>query len=84
MDTFSYQNNPESLASQQSLLDIVQLCLNRLSESSGRLFLQREYLGLDMKEIASQANISLATLRVQLFRSRLKLRECVVTSWGVK
>jgi RNA polymerase sigma-70 factor, ECF subfamily len=81
-NTFHSHQSPESCAAQQNLLDIVQLCLNRLHGITGQLFLQREYLGLDLSEIANYAQISQATLRVQLYRARMRLRECVVRSWG--
>jgi RNA polymerase sigma-70 factor (ECF subfamily) len=69
-------------AEQQQLLDIVELCMARLPEQTARLFLMREYLGLELAEIEEGAAISGGNLRVVLYRARMRLRECTVRAWG--
>lgn len=72
----------ETQMAQRQLLDIVELCMARLPEQSARLFLMREYLGLDLAEIEQGAAISGGNLRVVLYRARMRLRECTVRAWG--
>lgn len=67
---------------QRQLLDIVELCMRRLPEDTARLFLMREYLGMELQEIEQHCMLSNANLRVVLYRARMRLRECAVRSWG--
>lgn len=67
---------------QRQLLDIVELCLRRLPDETARLFLMREYLGMELKEIEDHCMLTNANLRVVLYRARMRLRECAVRSWG--
>lgn len=72
----------EAQAAQHQLLEIIELCMRRLPEHNARLFLMREYLGLELSEIEQQCQISAGNLRVVLYRSRMRLRECAVRGWG--
>lgn len=72
----------ETQAAQRQLLTIVELCMARLPEQTARLFLMREYLGLELAEIEQGAAISAGNLRVVLYRARMRLRECTVRAWG--
>lgn len=69
-------------AAQRQLLGIIELCMARLPEETARLFLMREYLGMDLKEIEEYCAVSGAGLRVLLYRARMRLRECAVRGWG--
>lgn len=69
-------------AAEKQLLDIVEICMNRLPEETARLFLMREYLGMELKEIEESCTISAGNLRVTLYRARMRLRECAVRGWG--
>lgn len=81
-DVFIDTQCGETQAAQRQLLDIVELCMARLPEQSARLFLMREYLGLELAEIEQGAAISGGNLRVVLYRARMRLRECTVRAWG--
>jgi RNA polymerase sigma-70 factor (ECF subfamily) len=72
----------EKKAAQGQLLDIVELCMNRLPPATARLFLMREYLGMELAEIMETCTVSAGNLRVMLYRARMRLRECVVRGWG--
>lgn len=72
----------EKKAADKQLLDIVELCMNRLPEQTAQLFLMREYLGLELSEIEQHCSVSSGNLRVILYRARMRLRECVVLGWG--
>jgi RNA polymerase sigma-70 factor (ECF subfamily) len=67
---------------EKQLLDIIEICMNRLPEETARLFLMREYLGMELKEIEESSTISAGNLRVTLYRARMRLRECAVRGWG--
>jgi RNA polymerase sigma-70 factor (ECF subfamily) len=67
---------------QRQLLDIVELCMARLPEQTARLFLMREYLGMELAEIEDRCTIGAGNLRVVLYRARMRLRECAVRAWG--
>ena len=69
-------------AAQRQLLDIIEICMNRLPQDTARLFLMREYLGMDLGEIEQACAIGNANLRVVLYRARMRLRECAVRAWG--
>ena len=81
-DTFIDTMCGATLAAQRQLLDIVELCMRRLPEDTARLFLMREYLGMELKEIEEHCLLTNANLRVVLYRARMRLRECTVRSWG--
>jgi len=69
-------------AAQRQLLDIIEICMNRLPQNTARLFLMREYLGMELAEIEQACAIGNGNLRVVLYRARMRLRECAVRAWG--
>lgn len=73
---------PHGDAVHQQALELVELCMHALPGDSARLFLMREYLGMDIDEIVAQTRLTTGNLRVILHRARLRLRECVVRGWG--
>ncbi|MDD1964163.1 sigma-70 family RNA polymerase sigma factor [Pseudomonas putida] len=73
---------PQGDAVHQQALELVELCMHALPGDSARLFLMREYLGMDIDEIVAQTRLTPGNLRVILHRARLRLRECVVRGWG--
>lgn len=81
-DTFVDTLCGATALAQRQLLDIVELCMRRLPEDTARLFLMREYLGMELKEIEEHCMLTNANLRVVLYRARMRLRECAVRSWG--
>jgi RNA polymerase sigma-70 factor (ECF subfamily) len=60
---------------------MLQLCLEALPGSLGRVFLMREWLELETEEICTQLGISVSNCHVMLFRARVRLRECVEAKW---
>jgi len=72
----------EKIAERSQLLGIIELCMARLPEQSARLFLMREYLGMDLCEIEAGCQLSAGNLRVILYRARMRLRDCAVRGWG--
>lgn len=73
--------DPESLLARRQFFDMLQLCLEALPGSLGRVFLMREWLELDTEEICEQLGISVSDYHAMLFRARVRLRESVEAEW---
>ena len=71
-----------TLAAQRQLPDIVELCMRRVPEDTARLFLMREYLGMELEVIQAHCMLTNANLRVVLYRARMRMRECRMRSSG--
>lgn len=81
-DALGTVDGPGDRLDRQQLLALVELCMEALPAASARIFLLREYLGMEIGEIAAQTTLSPGNLRVILHRARLRLRACVVRGWG--
>lgn len=81
-ETLGIAECPADTLGRQQLLDLVELCMQALPPEPARIFLMREYLGMETSEIAAETELSPGNLRVILHRARLRLRACVVRGWG--
>lgn len=52
-----------------------------MPEKIARVFMMREFLGLDTAQICGQLGLKPNNLHVILHRARLRLRECLVAGW---
>ncbi len=59
---------------------VVQVAARR-QQSQGRIFMMREYLGLEADEICKNTGLTRTNLHVILHRARLRLRECLGNGW---
>lgn len=59
----------------------LQLCLEKLSPSLSRLFVLREIEEMETDDICKILEITPSNLWVSLHRTRLRLRQCLETSW---
>jgi len=73
--------NPESALSEREFLVVLQTCVDRLPATQARVFMMREWLELDAKEICKELDLSATNLWVLLHRARLRLRECLHANW---
>lgn len=73
---------PQNSAIRSQLLDIIEFCVTKLPNNTGRAFLMREFLEMDFDEIAEELELKAGNLRVLLYRARMRLRECVSRGWG--
>lgn len=73
--------DPEELVMEQQFLAILEACVERMPTALGRVFLMREWLGLDTGEICNDLGLTTSNLFVMLHRARLRLRECIQTRW---
>jgi RNA polymerase sigma-70 factor (ECF subfamily) len=73
---------PETALHQQQFWTLFELCLERLPEQIGRVFMMREFLDLELSEISNELQISANHCSVLIYRARLRLRTCL-TEKGV-
>lgn len=72
---------PEASLNERQFLAVMELCLEQLPATQGRVFLMREWLELSSDEICKELAISSTNLWVLLHRARLRLRECLQARW---
>jgi RNA polymerase sigma-70 factor (ECF subfamily) len=73
--------NPEQDLHNQQFLKVMDICVEKLPATQGRLFLMREWLELSVDEICKELGLTATNLYVQLHRARLRLRECLELNW---
>lgn len=72
---------PEEAMHSQQFWNVFESCLSVLPPQARRVFMMREFLGLDADEICSQLGISISNCHVILHRARMKLRTCMDNGW---
>lgn len=75
--------NPTETLHDKQFWKVFEMCLEGLPGQQARVFMMREYVGLDSHEICAEVGISSTNLNVMLHRSRLRLRECLENRWFV-
>lgn len=73
--------DPESALEQSQFWAVFEACLDGLPAKPGRVFMMREFLGLDTDEICAELAITASNCWVLLHRARLGLRECLGLRW---
>ncbi|MCF8152020.1 MAG: sigma-70 family RNA polymerase sigma factor [Burkholderiaceae bacterium] len=73
--------DPEASFEQQQFWAVFEACLDLLPERTARVFMMREFLGLETDEICKEASISSSNCWVVLHRARMSLRTCLETKW---
>lgn len=76
--------NPEAMFKQQQFWQVFELCLEKLPPQQARIFMMREFIGLDTEEICAATDISMSNLFVTLHRARLSLGKCLELNWFLK
>jgi RNA polymerase sigma-70 factor (ECF subfamily) len=74
-------DQPEMLCGQRQFLAVLDACVDKLPATQGRVFMMREWLELETDEICKELAITTTNLWVLLHRARLRLRDCLQTSW---
>ena len=74
-------STPESQLSRNQFLEILEVCVQQLPPSQGRIFLMREWLELSTDEVCNELSITTTNAGVLLHRARLRLRECLQHRW---
>lgn len=73
--------DPEHALRERQFFEVLELCVQHLPPTQGRVFMMREWLELEADEICKQLAISPTNLWVLLHRARLRLRECLQRDW---
>lgn len=68
---------PETVVANQQFWVVFELCLNRLPENTARVFMMREHLGLELKEVCKELAITDKNAWVIMHRARMQLRQCL-------
>jgi RNA polymerase sigma-70 factor (TIGR02943 family) len=76
-----WSDQPEALCRQRQFLTVLDACIEKLPTTQGRVFMMREWLELDTDEICKELSITSTNLWVLLHRARLRLRECLQSTW---
>lgn len=73
--------DPHEVMEQQQFWTVFDACLNHLPANSGRVFMMREFLELDIAEICRDLCINTSNCYVILHRARHQLRSCLEQTW---
>lgn len=68
---------PETVVANQQFWVVFELCLNKLPENTARVFMMREHLGLDLKDVCKELDITDKNAWVIMHRARMQLRQCL-------
>jgi RNA polymerase sigma-70 factor (ECF subfamily) len=77
----SWGSSPELICEQQDFMNQLSKCLSSLPENLRQVFILRNVDNLSTEEICTQLDISSNNVWVILYRSRMKLRECLELNW---
>ncbi|MFW2374279.1 MAG: sigma-70 family RNA polymerase sigma factor [Gammaproteobacteria bacterium] len=69
--------HPETSMANQQFWAVFEACLIHLPENTARIFMMREHLGLEIKEICDELSINESNCWVIMHRARMKLRLCL-------
>ena len=73
--------DPEAACGQREFFEVLEVCVEVLPGVQGRVFMMREWLGLDTAEICNELGITATNLWVLLHRARLRLQVCLQERW---
>ncbi|BCB27384.1 RNA polymerase sigma factor [Sulfurimicrobium lacus] len=73
--------NPEKSLENTRFWTVFEACLDHLPENTARIFMMREFLGLDTEEICKAVGITPTNCWVVLHRARMGLRLCLEETW---
>jgi RNA polymerase sigma-70 factor (TIGR02943 family) len=73
--------DPAAALAERQFFAVLEACVELLPSAQGRVFLMREWLGLDAEEVQTTLGISASNLYVLLYRARLRLAECLKLRW---
>ena len=73
--------DPERTLEQKRFYEVLELCLDGLSPNLARIFMMREFLGLETAEICKDLRITQTNCWVMLYRARMGLRACLEQRW---
>ncbi|MFN7863442.1 MAG: sigma-70 family RNA polymerase sigma factor [Curvibacter sp.] len=75
--------DPQAALRQQRFWDVFDACLNHLPENTARVFMMREFLEFETREVCQTLGITVSNCNVMLHRARNALRLCLQRGWFV-
>ncbi len=73
--------DPHAALEQRQFWEVFEACLEVLPARTGRVFMMREFLGLETDEICSTLSLTTSHCHVILHRARAGLRQCLTQGW---
>jgi len=73
--------DPQQSLQQKQFMTVLETCLEHLPERLARIFTLREVLEFDTEEICKEMGLTSTNCFVQLYRARMRLRECLQLRW---
>jgi len=73
--------SPEQTLHSKQFLAVMDVCINDMPPTMGRVFLMREWMEFSTDEICKELKVSSSNVWVLLHRARLRLRECLQLKW---
>ncbi|MDT8383257.1 MAG: sigma-70 family RNA polymerase sigma factor [Gammaproteobacteria bacterium] len=73
--------DPEASFQQAQFWRVFEACLDGLPPQQARVFMMREFIGLETGEICAATELSASNLFVLLHRARLRLGKCLEHNW---
>lgn len=72
---------PDAFLQEKQFLQTLQLCLYTLPENTARVFMMREILDFDAREIQQKCGLQANHYHVLMHRARETLRQCLQIKW---
>lgn len=72
---------PDRAAENEAFWQVLELCLQNLPALQGRVFLMKEYTGLDGDEICQTLSLTKQNYYVLMHRAKLQLQVCLSRHW---
>lgn len=72
---------PEKAFKNEQFWQVFEICLESMKENVARVFMMREFLGLNTAEICKELEVSESNCWVILHRARSRLRVCLENKW---
>lgn len=73
--------DPDASLEDDRFWQVFEACVEHLPERQARVFMMREFVGLDSGEICKAVGLTMTNLHVLLHRARLRLRACLEQHW---
>lgn len=73
--------DPEESLRQQRFWEVFHACLKHLPENTARVFMMREFLEFETREVCQELRITTSNCNVILHRARNGLRRCLEKNW---
>jgi RNA polymerase sigma-70 factor (ECF subfamily) len=73
--------DPQRTLENKRFHDVFEACVEILPAKIARVFMMREFLGLETDEICKELAMTATNCWVALYRARMRLRECLQLNW---